>query len=107
MAAHMAASVYVVIPAYQEMATIGLIVSQCRMLQEVSSITVIDDGSGDETSRIAAENGATVLRNPCNLGKGASLVRGMLDAVQRGASHVVTLDGDGQHRPQDLPRLLE
>jgi glycosyltransferase involved in cell wall biosynthesis len=103
----MAASVCVVIPAYQEMATIGLIVSQCLMVHEVSCVVVIDDGSEDETARIATEKGATVLRHPYNLGKGASLMRGMLDAVQRGASHVVTLDGDGQHRPEDLPRLLE
>lgn len=103
----MATSVHVVIPAYQEMATIGRIVGQCRMLPEVSSVVVIDDGSGDETAGIAAENGATVLRHTHNLGKGASLMRGMLAAVQTGASHVVTLDGDGQHRPEDLPRLLE
>jgi glycosyltransferase involved in cell wall biosynthesis len=103
----MAASVYVVIPAYQEAATIGLIVGQCRMLAEVSRVVVIDDGSRDETAAIAAENGATVLRHSRNLGKGASLMRGMLAAVQAGASHVVTLDGDCQHRPEDLPRLLE
>ena len=103
----MAASVYVVIPAYQEAATIGIVVGQCRMLPEVSRIVVIDDGSRDETGRIAAEKGASVLRHPHNLGKGASLMEGMLAAVQAGASHVVTLDGDCQHRPEDLPRLLE
>jgi glycosyltransferase involved in cell wall biosynthesis len=103
----MAAGVYVVIPAYQEAATIGVIVSQCRMLPGVSSVVVIDDGSRDETARIAAENGATVLRHPRNLGKGASLMRGLLVALQAGASHVATLDGDCQHRPEDLPRLLE
>src|SRR5215471_2282441 len=105
--AQLATSVYVVIPAYDEMATIGRIVGRCRMLPEVSSVVVIDDGSGDETARIAVANGATVLRHTHNLGKGTSLMRGMLTAVQAGASHVVTLDGDGQHRPQDLPRLLE
>ncbi len=105
--ARMAASVHVVIPAYQEAATIGVIVSRCRMLPEVSSVVVVDDGSCDDTARIAAENGATVLRHPHNVGKGASLMRGMLAAVQAGASHIVTLDGDCQHRPEDLPRLLE
>ena len=103
----MAARVYVVIPAYQEAATIGPIVAKCRKLPEVSSVVVIDDGSRDETAGIAAANGATVLRHTQNLGKGAGLMRGMLVAVQAGASHVVTLDGDCQHRPEDLPRLLE
>ncbi|HEY7577571.1 MAG TPA: glycosyltransferase family 2 protein [Acetobacteraceae bacterium] len=103
----MAVKVYVVIPAYQEAATIGPIVGQCRMIPEVSCVLVVDDGSRDQTAEIAAESGATVLRHPHNLGKGASLIWGMLAAVQAGASHVATLDGDGQHRPQDLPRLLE
>jgi glycosyltransferase involved in cell wall biosynthesis len=103
----MVANVYVVIPAYQEAATIGLIVGQCRRLPEVSCVVVIDDGSQDETAAIAADNGATVLRHMHNLGKGASLMRGMLAAVQAGASQVATLDGDCQHRPEDLPRLLE
>jgi glycosyltransferase involved in cell wall biosynthesis len=103
----MAANVYVVIPAYQEAATIGPIVDLCRMLPEVSGVVVIDDGSCDETARVAAESGATVLRHTHNLGKGASLMRGMLAAVEAGASLVATLDGDSQHRPEDLPRLLE
>jgi glycosyltransferase involved in cell wall biosynthesis len=103
----MVANVYVVIPAFQEAATIGLIVKQCRMLSEISDVLVVDDGSHDDTARIAAESGATVLRHAQNLGKGASLMRGMLAAVRAGASHVVTLDGDCQHRPEDLPLLLE
>ena len=103
----MADNVYVVIPAYQEAATIGLIVGRCRMLPEVSCVVVVDDGSHDETARIAAESGGIVLRHTHNLGKGASLMRGMLAAVQAGAAHVATLDGDCQHRPEDLPRLLE
>ena len=92
----MAASVCVVIPAYQEMATIGLIVSQCLMVHEVSSVVVIDDGSEDETARIATEKGATVLRHPHNHGKGASLMRGML---RRGAEGCVARGHVGWRRP--------
>jgi len=103
----MTANVYVVIPAYQEAATIGLIVGQCQALRDVSCVVVVDDGSHDETGRIAAEGGATVLRHDRNLGKGSSLMRGMLAAVGAGASYVATLDGDCQHRPEDLPRLLQ
>jgi glycosyltransferase involved in cell wall biosynthesis len=103
----MAANIYVVIPAYQEAATIGPVVRRCRTLPEVSCVVVVDDGSLDQTAQIAADGGATVLRHMHNLGKGASLMRGMLAAIQAGASRVATLDGDCQHRPEDLPRLLE
>ncbi len=103
----MTGDVYVVIPAYQEAATIGEIVGRCAMLAEVAQVIVVDDGSDDDTGRIAAAAGATVLRHAQNLGKGASLRKGMLAAVKAGATFVVTLDGDGQHRPEDLPRMLQ
>ena len=99
--------VYVVIPAYNEAATIRTLVDRCRALREVLDVIVVDDGSRDATALIAGERGATVLRHAPNLGKGASLMDGMQAALARGATHIVTLDGDGQHRPEDLPRLLD
>jgi glycosyltransferase involved in cell wall biosynthesis len=98
--------VYIVIPALNEAATIGEIVHACRAFVNSPCIIVVDDGSHDDTAGIAAQNGATVLRHHANQGKGASLMDGMRAAVADGATAVVTLDGDGQHRPQDLPRLL-
>jgi glycosyltransferase involved in cell wall biosynthesis len=68
---------------------------------------VVDDGSSDETAQVAAAEGALVLRNPDNLGKGVSLWRGMRAALERKARWIVTLDGDGQHRPENIAALLE
>jgi glycosyltransferase involved in cell wall biosynthesis len=98
--------VCIVIPAYDEAATIGDIVRRCRAALASAWIIVVDDGSCDDTGDIAAQSGATVLRHADNQGKGASLLDGMRYALAQRAVCVVTLDGDGQHRPEDLPRLL-
>lgn len=96
--------VAVVIPAYNEAATIGDIVT--RALAVVSDVVVVDDGSCDNTAEIAVAAGATVLRQNGNRGKGAALWRGMTQALSLGVRHVVTLDADGQHRPEDIERLV-
>jgi len=98
--------VIVVIPAYDEAATIAALVRRCRMLAEVSRVIVVDDCSRDETGQLAAAAGAEVLRHESNQGKGASLRDGMREALAAGAELIATLDGDSQHRPEDLPRLL-
>jgi glycosyltransferase involved in cell wall biosynthesis len=96
----------VVIPAYQEAATIGDIVALCRAAADVVEVIVVDDGSSDATAERAEAAGAQVLRNAGNQGKGASLARGLAEAVALRADWVVTLDGDGQHRPADFPQLF-
>jgi len=99
--------VCIVIPAYNEAATIGDIVCRCRAaLDFPCMIIVVDDGSRDRTGDIAAQSGATVLRHAKNQGKGASLMDGFRMALAEEAAYVVSLDGDGQHRPEDIPRLL-
>ncbi len=94
----------VVIPAYNETATIADIVR--RACQQIGWVIVVDDGSSDDTAAQAEASGAMVVRQAGNQGKGASLWRGMQYAVEQGADAVVTLDADGQHRPEDIPKLL-
>ena len=97
-------TIAVVIPAYNEAATIADIVRRVR--EQVEQVIVVDDGSRDDTAVQAQAAGATVLRQPDNQGKGASLWRGMQTAVEQGADAVITLDADGQHQPEDIPKLL-
>jgi glycosyltransferase involved in cell wall biosynthesis len=94
----------VVIPAYNEAATIrGVAV---RALAQISRVVVVDDGSSDRTAAALDGLPVTLLRNPRNLGKAASLWRGIAVALADDAEAVITLDGDGQHSPEDIPRLL-
>jgi glycosyltransferase involved in cell wall biosynthesis len=94
----------VVIPAFNEAATVRQIVT--RALAHTRRVIVVDDGSTDATSSVLHGLPVTVLRNARNLGKGASLRRGMVRALMDGASAVITLDADGQHEPEDIPRLI-
>ncbi|WP_426954992.1 glycosyltransferase family 2 protein [Muricoccus radiodurans] len=107
MAPVLAGGVAVVIPAYQEAATIADVVARARAALPGVPVIVVDDGSTDVTAALAAEAGAEVIRDGANAGKGAALRRGMRAALGLGAEWVVTLDGDGQHRPEDIPRLLD
>jgi glycosyltransferase involved in cell wall biosynthesis len=96
--------VFVLIPAYNEAGTIRDLVE--RVLLQVPAVVVVDDGSTDDTSGQLQGLPVTVLRNERNLGKASSLWRGFAHAMAEGAEHIITLDGDGQHRPEDIPRLL-
>lgn len=96
----------IIIPAYEEAASIGAIVAACRALPQAPDVIVVDDGSTDATARLAAEAGAIVIRHQANRGKGASLADGFAAALERGAERVASIDGDGQHRVADLPALL-
>ena len=91
------------IPAHDERATIGAVVARARCHGHV---LVVDDGSADGTGEAAGAAGAEVLRHARRLGKAQALRTGIAAARSRGASHVVTLDGDGQHDPDDIPALL-
>ncbi len=93
-----------VIPAYNEAATIADVAA--RAARQVELVVVVDDGSTDGTAGALAGLPVTLLRNARNLGKGASLWRGMQHALGLGVGGVLTLDGDGQHAPEEIPRLL-
>lgn len=94
---------WIVVPAHDEAATIGRVVAAAA---RHAPVLVVDDGSADGTADLARAAGAEVLRHPRRLGKGAALRTGLAAARARGATHVVTLDGDGQHVPDDVATLL-
>ena len=98
----------VVIPAYNEQSSIGALLDAIKeVLREQRvphELLVVDDGSSDETAKVAAEKGALVFSHPYNMGNGAAVKTGLRRA--RG-KFVALLDADGQHSPRDLPRLLE
>ena len=91
------------IPAHNEAPRIAPVVEGARRHLEV---LVVDDGSADETARVAAAAGATVIGQPRNLGKGEALKAGFRRALAEGADAVVTLDADGQHDPAEIPAFL-
>jgi glycosyltransferase involved in cell wall biosynthesis len=92
------------IPAYQAAESIAAVVRGVRPM--LASVVVIDDGSTDATAATAAAAGAEVVRHPENRGKGAALVTGLAHLAAEGATHALTLDADGQHLPEEVPKLL-
>src|SRR5687767_9761547 len=86
------------------MGSIGVVVRAA--LQYVRAVWVVDDGSRDRTGADAEQAGAAVIRHEVNLGKGASLRDGLSAARAGGYALAVTMDGDGQHDPSDIPHLL-
>lgn len=94
----------VVIPALNEEATIGQIVKE--VLAQGYRVIVVNDDSTDNTSATAQAAGAQVLDLPCRLGAWGATQAGMLRALRTGYRHIVTLDGDGQHPPNDIATLL-
>ena len=95
----------IVIPAYTEAATLRDLA--VRVLKISDCVIVVDDGSTDDTAKVVQDLPLVLLRHGENQGKAASLWRGMQHALQLGAAAIVTLDGDGQHAPEDIPRLIE
>lgn len=92
------------IPCFNEARFIADIVT--RVKKFIPDVIVIDDGSNDGTSEIAAQAGAVVIRHTRQGGAGAATRTAFLVALERGADVLVTLDGDGQHAPEDLPAVL-
>ncbi len=94
----------VLIPTYNECSAIKDLIGKVRA--HGLKAVVINDGSQDNTAEIARQSGAIVLGNNRNEGKGASLKKGFSFALEEGYDAVITMDGDGQHRPEDLPFFL-
>lgn len=94
----------VVIPAHNESKSIGEVIQSIREHVPGCEILVVDDASTDDTSEKAKEAGARVFSHPYNMGNGAAVKTGIRNAT---GEKIVLIDGDGQHNPSDIPKLLE
>lgn len=97
----------VIIPALNEASNIARVINRIRQYTPYADILVINDGSSDDTQRIAQANGALVLDMPHNVGIGAAVQTGFMFADQYGYDVVLRSDGDGQHDSQEMQRLLD
>ena len=95
-----------IVPARNEAGAIGGVLDELRAFDPGLDVVVVDDASTDRTAAIAAERGAAVVRLPFNLGIGGAVQTGFKYALEHGYDVAVRLDGDGQHIPAELPKLL-
>ena len=94
----------IVIPVFNEAATLAALLGKVQRLELAQAeIIVVDDGSIDGSAEIALEAGANVIRHPYNIGNGAAVKTGIRAARGR---FIVLMDGDGQHQPEDIPKLI-
>ena len=99
--------VLIVIPAYNESKTIASVIQELRQVVPEFDRVVVNDGSGDTTGEVVTKLGERQLKLPCNLGYGQALQTGLKYALIQNYDVVVSMDADGQHRPQDVPRLVK
>jgi glycosyltransferase involved in cell wall biosynthesis len=99
--------VLIVMPALNEEASVATVISQVKKSLPGMDILVVDDGSSDETSKLATAAGAQVARLSVNLGVGGAMRTGFRYAAARGYDVVVQVDADGQHDPDEVGALLE
>lgn len=97
--------VLVLIPAYNEAATVGNVIT--RVINQGLPVLVVDDGSRDDTAQVAIRAGADCIQLPFNLGVGGALRCGFRWAIKMGYNCVVQCDADGQHSPEEIVKLIE
>ncbi len=96
----------IAIPAWNEQESIADVIAKVRQSRPDADILVINDGSTDDTARVADSAGATVISLPFNVGVGGAMRTAFLYAKRHGYAALVQVDADGQHDPADLDRLL-
>ncbi len=102
----MTGKIAVIIPAFNEEAVIGLLLDEVREQCPDLDVIVVNDGSTDGTSEIVKSKGSVLLDLPCNLGVGGAVQAGFRYAYAQGYDYVVRIDGDGQHPPAEIPKLI-
>jgi glycosyltransferase involved in cell wall biosynthesis len=95
-----------IVPALNEEHAVPTVIDELRAFDPAFDIVVVDDGSVDRTAEVAAAKGARVLRLPFNLGIGGAVQTGFRFAFEHGYDIAVRVDGDGQHDPSQLDRVL-
>jgi len=95
-----------IVPAYNEERNIGQVIDELRAFDPGLDVVVVSDGSADRTAEVAAEHGAHVVRLPFNLGIGGAVQAGFRYAWVNGYELAVRCDGDGQHIPAELPKVI-
>ena len=96
-----------IVPAFDEEASVGRVIDEIRAFDPGFEVAVIDDGSTDRTAGVAADRGAHVIRLPFNLGIGGAMQTGYRYAFEQGYDVAVQVDGDGQHDPSELSKILK
>ena len=95
----------VIIPTYNEEKTISDIILKIK--RQGLEVLIIDDGSTDNTAKIAKANSCLVISNSTNQGKGAALIKGFNYVKEKEFEAVITMDGDGQHLPEDIANFMK
>ncbi len=97
----------VIIPAYNEQDALPTLIAEVRVAVPGVEILIINDCSLDRTAEVARAQGVLVLDLPCNLGVGGAVQAGFRYAYSQGYSYIIRCDGDGQHPPSEIPKLVE
>jgi len=97
----------IIIPAYNEEKSIGPLIDELREYVPRIDVILINDGSVDETASLAHSKNVIVLNLPCNVGVGGAVQAGLKYTLEKGYRFVIRIDGDGQHPPAEIPKLIK